>query len=1014
MSINFALLLSDKLSVENSTFSTIALYEILQGIKNNDKKLFNSGLCMIHILPLYPTFLIETLEKISQLNGFEFVASLSLVKLIVFGKYMVIDVLNKYKNKHRNIKHLFKKSYINKLNKITKPKSVYFSHNELFTFLKSHFNADLQTKKEKIVHDENKCWLYEMVDKSQLQILEKVAVCNYSTNYVFEFQNIQYIKCDDKAIPYILEYYKNEDIDKLVQLYELELLPTELLYKYADKYYPGMEIEDITILIYLMQLLSTSTYTIRINYKSIKNVVSTLMLNYGVKISQKIFINLHTSHISIREQFVNLITMFLQLEDNKIDEFVNIFIDCKSSHWENIKSKFKSYFNKIQNAKFPQRFLDDLFIDYKNQSFVLPELIEVFNEYCLVEEQGFLLRERKFTNNKYQILAVIRETMKEFYNNEKYPYNLQIINILALIKQKKRLAQINTGEGKSMIIAMLSAYCSITQGKVDVVTTSTELARRDSMKYSKFYEMLGLKCDYLPNKNAYLANIIYGTTVDFLGDYITEQTQNPERRIDRKFQTCIVDEVDSLFIDNATCSVRLLEPSGYEYIINDIWYRKHNILENPGNQRLKKYYLEGYYTSFSYKENVDYTIVKYDNDTVYKNTILGKRYAIKQSYKKCNCKMRQFCECDDTAKIYRGRIVPVDYNNTGEIQYNHNYSQGVQSFLERRHLLYETKDRSVFAEINAVSYFNFYKNIYGVSGTLGTHASRAFLYNLYGVDTFDSPSYKPNIKKELEPLVANSTDEHYELIIKEAKEIIKTRSILILCLTIKETLELSKRMKSKNLNFQVYNGIQSDPSEQLIGMAGSVGMITIATNNAGRGTDIVPTLDLIKNGGLHVCLTFPAKNDRVERQAFGRTGRQGAPGTYRYITCNVDIAKYREERTIKEIRDNECFIKNRLPREIFIFELQSILYNKPIDYRKKISPNWCRLYQRIEYIINTFLKNYDEKNTNECLLEITRELYNNWKYLEQPLIEEFINSFTNQEYKKIMLDCVKTLRKTKQ
>lgn len=480
------------------------------------------------------------------------------------------------------------------------------------------------------------------------------------------------------------------------------------------------------------------------------------------------------------------------------------------------------------------------------------------------------------TKDKLKLLAAIRHAIKEYFGI--LPYNLQMMNILALLNAPngKRLAQIKTGEGKSIVIAILAAFQALNGEKVDIITSSCELARRDAKKFEKFYEMLGLSVSHNTDDSSstsHTDNIVYGTNSDFEFYYLYCQLGIiPPRH--RRRDTVIIDEADSMIVDRARIPVKISDSIKLPAYHNSklyklIWqfissknttktqielsiYLHRHLSDQLNGQKIPddkiKIWLDSAKTALRYKENVQYIIKD-------------------------------------------GKIIIVDNLHTGEVlSPNIQWTKGLYQILEAKHNLKITEETGTAATITHPLYLNLYTSLYGVTGTLGDEDTKRELTTAYPkLDYYDSPRYLPSKKVELSPIITGK-DEYNKLLVEEVNKITtKKRPILIICGSIKESLELYKLLQKCGTCVQIYNDIQKKSSQAILACAGIPGAITIATNIAGRGANIIPTPEAENNGGLHVFVTFPTANSRVEEQAFGRTGRQGRTGTCQYFLRREDL-----------------------------------------------------------------------------------------------------------------------------
>lgn len=603
-------------------------------------------------------------------------------------------------------------------------------------------------------------------------------------------------------------------------------------------------------------------------------------LRYFLTIS-RLLIELHeTPRITelVTETLPNLVLLMVRLNDIQLDLFATKYPE------KNIEETMARFNEKHDFLMFPlaAEELAALKSDYK----VIRSYRDTFQTLSLSE----IKQRANQQNSTCELVALLIESMRRFYKI--IPYDTQIIAILALLNTKQdqlkgRIAQIKTGEGKSTIIAMLAAFHACQSRFVDVITSSYNLARRDADKYQRFFESLGIGVCAIDNhskKEDFLGQVIYGTSEAFkfamlrdglyqsnLLNSLRNGTLQP-----RTHDVAIVDEVDNLFLDTALNSA-LLSLSGKENVAwiygailnfvkalnkptpitstltedlrNDL--QQKNDITHLKDKQLKRWLYSAQRAWFKLKEKQNY-LVKYNK------------------------------------KINEHEIVIIDAKNTGRLNYGCQWKDGLHQFLQEKHTLNIETESLTAASCAHSSYFDLYKQIIGLTGTMGEHVERKEVEKIYNVDTFDVPPHRPILRQKL-PAKIVAKDKHYEALLEDILERQKNgRPILLLFKTIEESEKFSQYLKSQGKKHQVINENQLEEEDFLVARAGELGMITIATNTAGRGTDILLSPQSKEAGGLHVVFTFYPDNQRVEDQGFGRAGRQNDPGTCSMILQDED------------------------------------------------------------------------------------------------------------------------------
>jgi hypothetical protein len=646
--------------------------------------------------------------------------------------------------------------------------------------------------------------------------------------------------------------------------------------------------------------------------------------------------------------------------------------------WDETTDKIQYLILAAYQHKYPEPPLEETIKLFAEESSVVKcplnqtEIIKIKNEYDIIKKhkeslgtigvhelrdklKECLNRLRQETNNteaKCLLLAIIREHFKQSFGL--LPYDMQMLNVLALLNDPKsrRLAQIKTGEGKSAIISILSAYLALVYSeKVDVITSSDDLAERDEKKYKPYFAGLGLSVgnNKIWNEASnYSCDIVYGTVTNFEFSYISENTSASQiREYQRPYHIAIVDEVDSMFLDTQdnlailatrnSCTINQSEMfmkiwqfmvgSDFQASIFELkLFLEQTFGPNPifTKKNVKDWHSSAL-TAHTYKEDVQYVLT--DND---------------------------------------GQLIVeiVDYKNTGQIFAGSRWDKGMHSFIEAKHGLKPQEDNLTIGSISHVDYFNKYRRLYGVTGTSGGLTAQKELESLYKVSLYHSPTYRPSLKKELTSILTYS-DEQFQ---NELQQIIsKTsesgRPILLMFESIAETLAAEKYLQGFAKSIQVYNAVQDQSSEAVLGLAGNPGALTIATNTAGRGADISCTPEANEKGGLLVIGTFLTENERVEEQLFGRTARQGAPGEYLYLFTPkaskmlVEMNLSQEEDPVaswKLRREKDGLERsiNRMQRRIIHLlrhQAQELFFSLPPEIRVKAAQVWATHYSLISY-----------------------------------------------------------------
>lgn len=569
---------------------------------------------------------------------------------------------------------------------------------------------------------------------------------------------------------------------------------------------------------------------------------------------------------------------------------------------------------------------------------------EDIQEWCKAQET----EEKPITLSEK--LAVLKQAVFLAHGYEARPIQLIAVGLL-YTADKGILAEINTGEGKSIIAAMLAVLKALEiksrikdeQGNiikierrvVDIVTSSAVLAQRDAEEQAPFYQLFGLTVAHnigrSANKPCYERDIVYGDTVNFVADILDrDDSTRVAHRGNRPLDVVIVDEVDNMFIDQASDVTMLTRGiPGFTYlepILVTLWKLFEQLDSHLVYDVSSKSWLliEG---EFSY-QNGRVTLlgegskayVIEDRNAMIKKTLQShlenligaeppslhiptalKSFVVSQQENWINGVLKASASVEGRDYVVskdkdgRAAILTVDYQNTGVVQQNREWSDGVHQFLQIKYGFPLKAEGLMTRFLSNMAFFRSYQGgIYGMTGTLGAEDEKQFVNEMYGVDFLRVPTYRPKRFLELPPLLADGK-ENWEQTLWSVidKEINRDRAVLIIVETINQVNEIEAYLKQYDwLADKVKAYSRNDLPDQARHQTVEVGDIIIATNIAGRGTDLKTTEALEKNGGLHVCIGYLPTNRRVQWQAYGRTARQGNRGTGQLVIDRQEAIRY--------------------------------------------------------------------------------------------------------------------------
>ncbi|QDC80579.1 preprotein translocase subunit SecA [Candidatus Methylopumilus universalis] len=529
-----------------------------------------------------------------------------------------------------------------------------------------------------------------------------------------------------------------------------------------------------------------------------------------------------------------------------------------------------------------------------------------------------------------EAFAVVRETSRRVL--EMRHFDVQLIGGMALHEGK--ISEMRTGEGKTLV-ATLPIYLNALLGKgVHVITVNDYLAKRDAEWMGQIYRFLGLEVGInLSNisseekKKAYEADITYGTNNEFGFDYLRDNMIfSKEERVQRKLHYGLVDEVDSILIDEARTPLII---SGQAEDNVDLYTKINLVVAKLSKQKTEEeggdYWIDEkahqVVLSESGHENVEKLLIKAgllsEESSLYDATNISLVHHINASLK-----ARNLFNKDQHYVVKDNSIIIVD-EFSGRMMPGRRWSEGIHQAVEAKEGVEIQKENQTLASITFQNYFRMYEKLSGMTGTADTEA---FEFNqIYGLETIIIPPHRTTQRKDMMDKVYRTSQERYAAVIEDIKACQKINQPVLVGTTSIENSELISALLTKvKLKHQVLNAKHHEKEAHIIAQAGRPGMITIATNMAGRGTDIVlggsieadiheiklndklteskkekeikDIRDLwkeqnslvVKAGGLHIIGTERHESRRVDNQLRGRAGRQGDPGSSRFYLSLED------------------------------------------------------------------------------------------------------------------------------
>ncbi len=575
-------------------------------------------------------------------------------------------------------------------------------------------------------------------------------------------------------------------------------------------------------------------------------------------------------------------------------------------------------------------------------------------------------------------------------------YDVQLIGGIHLHKGK--IAEMATGEGKTLV-ATLPVYLNALSGKgVHIVTVNDYLAKRDSEWMGMLFQFHGLKVDCIDKhqphsqerRDAYLADITYGTNNEFGFDYLRDNmSRNPEELVQRKLNYSIVDEVDSVLIDDARTPLIISGPTprGEKHEFHEmkpkverLYSAQRNLLTTmlaearkllipkegepdekkggelllrchrglPKNKALIKFLSEpGIKTILQKTENfymqeqgkhmhvIDdelFFVIEEKNNSIEltekgidlitgqtddpgffilpdmgsemaelekaeltsdekldkKNELLNDFSIKSERVHTINQLLKAYTLFEkDTEYVIMDNKVKIVDEQTGRIMEGRRYSDGLHQAIEAKENVKIEAATQTYATITLQNYFRMYRKLAGMTGTAETEAGE--FWNIYKLDVVVIPTHRPIVRKDMEDLIYKTKREKYNAVIDEISSLVQAGRPVLVGTTSVETSELLSRMlKLRNISHNILNAKQHQKEAHVVKEAGQPGTVTIATNMAGRGTDIKLGVGVREAGGLAILGTERHESRRVDRQLRGRAGRQGDPGSSQFFVSLED------------------------------------------------------------------------------------------------------------------------------
>lgn len=480
-----------------------------------------------------------------------------------------------------------------------------------------------------------------------------------------------------------------------------------------------------------------------------------------------------------------------------------------------------------------------------------------------------------------EAFAVIREASRRVLGMRHFDTQL----IGGIILHRGNIAEMCTGEGKTLV-ATAPVYLNALEGKgVHVITVNDYLAKRDSEWMGQVYKFLGLSVgliihdlDFNQRKIAYNSDITYGTNNEFGFDYLRDNmVTSLDQMVQRPLHYCLIDEVDSILIDEARTPL---------------------IISGPGQKSTDDYYTVAKLVPQLKKEE-DYTIDEKQKTVAPTEAGVAKMEKllhVENLYDAENLELNHlFVQAlraqtmmtrDKDYVVKDGEVVIVD-EFTGRLMYGRRYSDGLHQAIEAKEGLEVQRESQTLATITFQNYFRMYDKLAGMTGTAKTEEQE--FIKIYGLPVLQVPTNKPIQRKDLPDVIFKNKRGKYKAVVREVERRHATgQPILIGTTSIEQSEELSHMLDQANIPHSVLNAKYHEREAAIVALAGQKGAVTIATNMAGRGTDISLGEGVAELGGLAIIGTERHESRRIDNQLRGRAGRQGDPGSSQFFLSLED------------------------------------------------------------------------------------------------------------------------------
>ena len=477
--------------------------------------------------------------------------------------------------------------------------------------------------------------------------------------------------------------------------------------------------------------------------------------------------------------------------------------------------------------------------------------------------------------------AVAREAGRRVLNMRHY--DVQLIG--GVVLHEGKIAEMATGEGKTLVATLPAYLNALAGGGVHIITVNDYLARRDSEWMGPLYELLGLTIGNIQHdmpdddrRAAYGADITFGTNNEFGFDYLRDNMKfRSEDMVQPTHNFAIVDEVDSILIDESRTPLIISGPAEQS---TELYYKVDRLI--PALKLERDYEVDEKNRSAALtEEGVSHLERLLGVDNLYDASHMDLVHHCQQAVK-----AHALFKRDRDYLLKDGEVVIVD-EFTGRMMPGRRWSDGLHQAVEAKEGVKIAQENQTLATITFQNFFRMYDKLAGMTGTAMTEAPE--FHKIYDLDVLEIPTNKPLIRDELPDVIFRTESEKWKAAVEEITEQNEAgRPVLVGTTSIEKSEKISKMLGKRGVKHVVLNAKHHEREAEIVALAGQQGAVTIATNMAGRGTDIVLGEGVKELGGLHVLGTERHEARRIDNQLRGRTGRQGDAGSSQFILSLED------------------------------------------------------------------------------------------------------------------------------